>query len=82
MEFDIEKFIMLVMYKRKTEATEGTELLNQKIIRTLNEKENDKISNNCGNRYHQAEENEKISKEYCRRRKMLETVVSDKNLKK
>lgn len=42
MEFDIEKFIMLVMYKRITEATEGTELLNQKIIRTLNEKENDK----------------------------------------
>lgn len=42
MEFDIEKFIMLAMYKRKTEATEGTELLNQKIIRTLNEKENDK----------------------------------------
>ena len=39
MEFDIEKCAMLVMKNSKRHMTEGVELPNQIIIRTLREKE-------------------------------------------
>ena len=40
MEFGIKKFAMLIRKSGKRETTEGTELLNQESIRTLEEKEN------------------------------------------
>ena len=39
MEFDIEKFVMLVMKSGKRYKTEGVELSNQVKIRTFGEKE-------------------------------------------
>ena len=39
MEFAIEKCAMLVMMSGKLHMTEGIELLNQVVIRTLEEKE-------------------------------------------
>ena len=42
MEFDIEKYALLIMKTEKRETIEGIELPNQEIFRTLGEKENDK----------------------------------------
>ena len=39
MEFDIEKYAMLIMRSRKRQIMEEIELLNQERIRTLREKE-------------------------------------------
>ena len=39
MEYDIEKYAMLIIKSRKQQTTEGIELPNQNKIRTLGEKE-------------------------------------------
>ena len=43
MEFGIEKCAMIVTKSGKKHMTEGVELLNQEVIRTLGEKENFKL---------------------------------------
>ena len=75
---------MLVMKSGKRHITEGAELPNQVVIRTLGEKENYKYLGLLeANTIKQQERKEIIEKEYLRRaRKLLETKLYSRNLVK
>ena len=74
MEFDIEKCALLVMKSGKHHITDGMELPNQDKIRTLVEKETYKYLDIFeADTIKQVEMKDKIEKEYCRTRKLLET---------
>ena len=82
MEFGIEKYAMLVMKSGKRHLTDGMELPNKDMIKTLAENETYK---NLGileaDTIKQAEMKEKIQKEYLRRtRKLPETKLNSRNL--
>ena len=84
MESGIEKYAMLVMKSGKRHLTDGMKLPNQDKIRTLGENETYK---NLGileaDTIKQVEMKGKIQKEYLRRtRKLLETILSSRNLVK
>ena len=84
LEFSIEKCTMLVMKSGKQHMTEGFELQNQVVIRTLGEKETYKYLGILeDDTIKQAEMKEKIKKEYLRKtRKLLETKLYSRNLVK
>ena len=81
MEFDIEKYAMLVMKSGKRHLTDGVELPNQERIRTLGENETYKYMGILeADTLKQGGMKEKILKEYFRTRKLLETKLSSRNL--
>ena len=77
MEFDIEKWIMLVMKSGKNHLTDGMEIPNQDKIGTLGEKETyEYLGILEADTITQVEMKEKIKKKYFRRtRKLLETKL-------
>ena len=84
MEFGIEKYAMLVMKSGKRYLTDGMELSNQDKIRTLAENETHKYLGILEvDNIKQVEMKDKIQKEYLTRtRKLLETKLSCRNLRK
>ena len=82
MEFDIEKFVVLVMKNSERHLTNGMELPNQEKIRTFGEKETYKYLGILeADTIKQVEMKGKILKAYLRRtRKILETKLYCRNL--
>ena len=66
MEFNIEKFAMLIRKSGKRESAEGKELPNQENFRTLEEKENCKY---LGSRHHQTIDESKKKREHLKNEK-------------
>ena len=84
MKFGIEKFAMLVMKSGKRHMTEGVELSNQVVTRTLGEKETNKYLEILNaDTIKQVQMKEKIKRECLRRtRKLLETKLYSRSLVK
>ena len=84
MEFDIEKYAMLVMKSGDRHMTEGVEQPNQVVIRTLGKKETYKYLGILeADSIKQQEMKEKLKKVYLRRaRKLLETKLYSRNIVK
>ena len=82
MESGIEKCAILVRKSGKRQMTDGMKLPNQEKISSLGEKETYKhLGILEANTIKQVEMKEKIQKEYLRRtRKLLETILSSRNL--
>ena len=82
MEFDIEKYAMLVMKSGKRHMTDGMELPNHDRIRTLEEKETYKYLGILeADNLKQVQMKDTTRKEYLKRtRKLLETKLSSRNL--
>ena len=82
MEFGIEKCAMQVMKSSKRHITDGMELPNQDMIRTLGENETDKYLGILeADTTRQVEMKDPIQKEYLRNtRKQLETKLSNRKL--
>ena len=82
MKFGIEKCAMLVMKSGKRQLTDGMELPNKDMMKTLAENESYRYLGVLeADTIKQAEMKEKIQKEYLRRtRKLLETKLNCGNL--
>ena len=85
MEFGIEKCAMLVMKSGKRHMTDGMELPNHDVIRTLGENKTYKYLGILGileaDTIKQVQMKDKTQKEYLRgTRKLLETKLSSRNL--
>ena len=60
MEFNTEKSAMLIMSGRKRQITEGIELTDQEIIKTIGEKEEFQVFTHIGSWHHQTSDDEKM----------------------
>ena len=77
-EFGIEQCAMLVMKSGKRHMTEGVELLNQVVIRTLRKKRNLQILGDIGSWYYQTSGNER--KKLKRVSQKKQKITRDKTL--
>ena len=82
MKFGIEKCAMLIMKSEERETIEGIELQNQKSVRRIGERENDKYLGICeADTIKQTGMQEKVGKDYFRTTwKLLKTKFCSRNL--